>query len=41
MDTRYIFAALAGLFCAFAIFAAFTSYRVISGRPSATISQVW
>lgn len=39
MDVRYIFAALAGVFCIFLFFAMVTSYRHISHRPSVTISQ--
>jgi hypothetical protein len=39
MDVRYIFAALAGMFCAFLAFAMVTSYRHISHRPAVTISQ--
>jgi len=39
MDVRYIFAALAGVFCIFLVFAAITSYRHISNRPATTISQ--
>lgn len=39
MDTRYIFAVLAGLFCVFLSFAVVTSYRHISHRPAVTISQ--
>jgi hypothetical protein len=39
MDMRYVFAALAGVFCIFLIFATVTSYRHISNKPATTISQ--
>jgi hypothetical protein len=39
MDARFVFSALAGLFCLVLIGAAITSYRHISNRPTTTISQ--
>jgi hypothetical protein len=39
MDTRYIFSALAGIFCVFLIVAVVTTYRHIANRPATTISQ--
>jgi hypothetical protein len=39
MDVRYIFAALAGAFCVFLVFAMVTSYRHISHRSPVTVSQ--
>jgi hypothetical protein len=39
MDTRYIFSALAGVFCVALIVATITTYRHIANRPVTTISQ--
>jgi hypothetical protein len=36
MDTRYLFSALIGAFCLFAIFAAITTARHLSQREGAT-----
>ena len=39
MDTRFIFSALAGIFCVVMIFAAVTTVRHLSGRPELAISR--
>jgi hypothetical protein len=39
MDTRYLFSALAGVFCLFLIVAAITTYRYIENRSITAVHQ--
>jgi hypothetical protein len=39
MDTRFIFSALAGIFCLVLIFATVTTVRHIANRPEPTVSR--
>lgn len=38
MDTRFVFSALAGIFCVVMIFAAVTTVRYVTSKPEAVVA---